>query len=299
MRWRSVLAEFVILAALCGGRADASDRTTFHGSFTQGALITARTEPGAEIVLDGLPVRTSPDGVFALGFAYDAPERAALSIRFRDGSREDRTLVIAPRRYDIQRLDGLPPRQVTPAPDDLERIKQERALIVAARAADRTTPWFAGGFVWPVLGPISGVYGSQRILNGEARRPHMGVDVAAPTGTPVVAAADGIVTLARADTFFNGHLVILDHGHGVSTSYAHLSAIEVRTGDTVRQGAPIGRVGATGRVTGAHLHWGLNLFELPLDPALVVPPMTRDPAPPASGDGATATPPAARGSNPR
>ena len=250
-----------------------------EGQLTQGGLVIGKALPGTQVTLDGNPLRLAQDGRFVFGFGRDHPAEAMLSIRLPDGRIDERRLEIARRKYQVQRIDGLPPRQVTPSPEDLKRIERDRALIAQALSRDSETtgalPGFAISFVWPALGPISGVYGSQRILNGEPRQPHFGVDVAAPTGTPVGAAADATVAVAEADMFFTGGTVILDHGHGLSTLYAHLSAVEVKPGQTVRQGEPIGRIGATGRVTGPHLHWGANWFGIKLDPALLVPAMPK------------------------
>jgi murein DD-endopeptidase MepM/ murein hydrolase activator NlpD len=191
-----------------------------------------------------------------------------------------RALAVASRSYDIQRIDGLPDRQVTPAPEDLLRIREDQAAVARARARDTAEPFFKSGFIWPAIGPISGVYGSQRILNGEPRQPHYGVDVAAPEGTPIVAAAPGIVSLAHPAMFFTGKTVAIDHGHGLNSVYSHLATITVADGERVAQGQVIGTLGGTGRVTAPHLDWRVNLFDIRLDPALLVPPM---PAAQASG----------------
>ncbi len=241
---------------------------TLDGPVEQGALVHGKTEPGAAVMLDGRPVRVAPDGGFIIGFGRDAPAHAALDLTLPDGSREHRDLAIAPRHYEVQRIDGLPERQVTPDPAQLERIKREAALIKQARAADSDMSYFERPLRWPVLGPISGVYGSQRILNGEPRQPHSGVDIAAPAGSPVAAAAGGTVMLAEPDLFFTGKTVIIDHGYGLSTIYQHLSRIDVTVGQHVEAGDVIGAVGATGRVTGPHLHWGLSWYDTRLDPAL-------------------------------
>lgn len=244
-----------------------------RGEVSQGGLVTGKAEPGTRVSLDGRALRVSPEGHFAFGFGRDHAPEARLAIRHPDGRREERILAVAQRSYQEQRISGLPPRMVTPPPETLERIRREQALIAAARAHDTPEPMFAAGFAWPVIGPISGVFGSRRILNGEPRRPHFGVDVAMPTGTPIGAAAPGIVRLAERDLYFTGGTVILDHGHGVMTSYLHMHSVAVREGERIGAEARIGTVGATGRVTGAHLHWSLNWFTLPLDPAMVVPPM--------------------------
>ena len=155
----------------------------------------------------------------------------------------------------------------------MKRIEEERRLIRQARDIRTLASDFAGGFIWPVTGPISGVYGSQRVFNGQPRDPHLGVDIAAARGTTVVAAADGTVSLAGPDLFFNGNAMILDHGLGLTTVYAHLDTFAVKQGERVKQGQAIGKVGATGRVTGPHLHWGANWAGVGVDPQLMVGPM--------------------------
>jgi murein DD-endopeptidase MepM/ murein hydrolase activator NlpD len=166
----------------------------------------------------------------------------------------------------------VPQNTVTPDPAELARIRREADEVRALRKTAGAGPDFIVPMIWPAHGPISGVYGSQRILNGEPRAPHMGVDIAAPMGAPVVAAAGGVIRLAET-LFLTGNTVLIDHGYGLETSYAHLSRLEVAPGQRVRQGEEIGRVGATGRATGPHLHWGMEWFEVRLDPQLVVAPM--------------------------
>ena len=240
------------------------------GGLSQGGFVTGGAMPGTRMVLDGRMVRVGPGGEFAFGFGRNHGPVAMLTVTSPDGRAEMQRLTIAPREWDVQRITGLPPAQVTPDARTLARIKAERARLVAARATDSTLIGFARGFVWPVHGRISGVFGSQRILNGKPRQPHYGLDVAAPTGTPVHAAAEGTVTLA-AHFFFFGKLVVLDHGHGVNTLYAHLSALDVTEGETVAAGQRLGAVGATGRVTGPHLHFGLSWYDTWLDPQPVLP----------------------------
>ena len=244
-----------------------------EGPLTQGGLIRGTTEPGAEVTFGGRTVRVSDRGAFLVGFGRDDTGPFDLQVRHPDGSISHKHLDIATREYKTQRIDGLPPKMVTPPPETLERIRRENARIAEVRARDTAEPLFANGFAWPVVGPISGVYGSQRILNGEPKRPHFGVDVARPTGTPVMAPADGIVALAEDDLYYTGGTVMLDHGHGLTSVYSHMSAVTVAVGVRVKQGDMIGRVGATGRVTGAHLDWRVNLFKTRLDPELLVGPM--------------------------
>lgn len=260
----------VFLIATC---AEAG-RLELEGEPRQGALMIGRTEPGTSVELDGEGVRVSADGIFLLGFGRDAPENARLDAVFPDGSRARRDLLVQQRAYRIQRIDGLPPRKVTPSEEDMVRIRKEYALVRNARDRNDAREDFLGGFEWPARGRVSGVYGSQRVLNGVPKRPHFGVDVAAPVGTLVRAPADGLVTLTHDDMFFSGGTLIVDHGHGLSSTFIHLNAILVKEGDRVRQGDPIAEIGATGRVTGPHLDWRMNLLGERLDPQLLVGPMT-------------------------
>jgi murein DD-endopeptidase MepM/ murein hydrolase activator NlpD len=209
-------------------------------------------------------------GVFLLGFGRDAAAHSELRGIGPDGTVWSMALAIAPRQFKIQRISGLPPAQVTPPPEVLARIGRENARVAEARALIRASEDFLGGFDWPVRGPITGVYGSQRILNGEPRQPHYGVDVGVPTGTLVRAPAAGRVTLAEPDLYFSGGTLILDHGYGLSSSFLHLSKLLVKVGAQVAAGDPIAEVGATGRVTGPHLDWRMNLGSVRIDPTLVM-----------------------------
>jgi murein DD-endopeptidase MepM/ murein hydrolase activator NlpD len=241
-----------------------------EGKLMQGGLVTGYTEPGVQVTFDRRKVRVSEDGVFLIGFGRNAKPQSTLEIEFQDGRKVTQRLEIAKRDYKIQRIDGLPPRKVVPKPEDLKRIRKETALVKAARRRDDPRTDFRRGFIWPAVGRVSGVYGSQRILNGEPRRPHFGVDVAAPVGTPVVAPSDGVVTLVHPDMFFSGGTLVIDHGHGLSSSFLHLSEVLVEVGQRVEQGEVVARIGATGRVTGAHLDWRMNLFDARIDPQLLV-----------------------------
>jgi murein DD-endopeptidase MepM/ murein hydrolase activator NlpD len=243
------------------------------GPIEQGGLVRGKAEPGAKVALDGQPVRIAPDGGFVIGFGRDAAPKAVLDLVYADGTRERRELAVAVRQYEVQRIDGLPAEQVTPDAAAEARIKREAVIIAKARAVDSDLLAFEQPFAWPAVGPISGVFGSQRILNSEARAPHAGVDIAAPRGAAVAAAGAGTVTLAEPDLFFTGGTVIIDHGYGLATTYQHMDTVEVTVGRAVAAGERIGTVGATGRVTGPHLHWSLNWYAVRLDPALAVGPM--------------------------
>ena len=270
-----------LAAALLAGSAvfpATAQGLRFDGPMIQGGLLIGHTDPGSAVTVDGTPVRVSHGGLFVVGLGRDAPPRIVVRAAKADGTATKRDLEIERRRYDIQRIDGLPKNQVAPSTEDMKRIRDDGRRIAAVRTKASALTDFTGGFVWPLAGRLSGVFGSQRILNGEKRRPHSGVDVSAPQGTPVKAPADGVVALVHGDMFFTGKTVMIDHGHGLNSVYAHMSTIVVEQGQRVIKGQAIGRVGATGRATGPHLHWGVSLFDTHLDPALLAGPIPR-PAP--------------------
>lgn len=251
-------------------RSDASIGASLDGSFTQGGLIIGTTEVGAKVLFDGDSIRVSEQGIFLIGFGRDAKLTWPLVIEYPDGRLFASQIEISKREYNIQRIDGLPPRMIEPSEEDLKRIKADSALIKKARMIDDERTDFLESFVWPVYGTITGVYGSQRILNGEPRRPHFGIDIAAPAGTPVRAPASGIMTVAHPDMYFSGGTVLIDHGHGLSSAFLHLEKILVEEGEYVKQGQVFATVGSTGRSTGAHLDWRINLFTSRLDVGLLV-----------------------------
>jgi len=249
----------------------------FDGSLQQGGFIWGQVTPGSVVTLDGEQLDVLADGTTFAGFGRDAPASAELVVAGERPCRE--TLQVARREYQIQKVEGVPQKTVTPPPEELERIRREATLVANARAPRLARPDLLysvlGGFVWPVEGPISGVYGSQRFYNGEPRRPHFGVDVAVPTGTTVRAPAPGVVTLAEPDLYFSGGTVILDHGYRLSSTFMHMSEVSVRVGDELQVGDIIGAVGATGRATGPHLDWRMNWREQRIDPQLLAPPMPK------------------------
>lgn len=260
----------IALVALLAFGAQASAATlTLDGGATQGGLVRGTADPGAEVTLDGRPVRVAPDGHFIIGFGRDAAPKAALDVVDADGSKTHRDLDVAPRQWDVRRIDGLPEEQVTPDAATLARIHRESAELDAALDTDSTALFFEEKLLWPVTGTLSGIFGSQSILDGQPRAPHLGVDIAAPAGTPIKAAAAGTVTLAERDLYFTGGTVLIDHGYGLSTTYVHLSKLDVKRGDKVAQGQVIGTLGATGRATGPNLHWGVAWYQVRLDPQLV------------------------------
>ncbi|MGB0684245.1 MAG: M23 family metallopeptidase [Magnetovibrionaceae bacterium] len=262
---RMLVALFCFLTFACPAIA--------IGPVTQGDLIVAEVEPGSRVILDGREHRVTAGGQVLLAFGRDADPTSELEITAPDGSIFLQTIAVEPADWQIQRIDGLPSRKVTPKPEDIARIKDDNRQIGAVRRLNTADAFFANGFEWPAIGRISGVFGSQRILNGKPRRYHNGVDIAGPIGTPIVAAGDGVVALVHPDMFYSGKSVMIDHGHGLSSVYIHMSRTDVEVGQRVTRGQQIGAIGKTGRTTGPHLHWGMSLFNVHIDPARLVGPM--------------------------
>ncbi|WP_337996519.1 M23 family metallopeptidase [Oleispirillum naphthae] len=237
-----------------------------EGAAEQGGLVVGHAAPGERLYLDGTEVPVDAAGRFVLGFGRNAAARAELTSVAGDGGQSVVTIAVAPREWRVQRIDGLPQDKVTPPPALMARIKADAQAAENARKSRRRAADFLSGFVFPVNGVVSGVFGSQRVLNGAPKAPHSGLDIAAATGTPVVAAADGVVSLVHPDMFYTGRTVMIDHGLGLQTVYAHLSRIDVKPGQRVKRGEAIGAVGASGRATGPHLHWGASWLDRRLDP---------------------------------
>lgn len=262
--------DLLLVLGLMTGAANAA--VTLEGQIVQGGLVFGQAPAGSQVRLDGETLMVSDEGRFLIGFGRDETQARHLEVQLPDNQRWSRTLTPEQRTFDIQRIDGLPSEQVTPLPEVLKRIRDEAAMARRARERrDSRTDW-TDGFIWPAEGRISGVYGSQRILNGQARAPHWGIDIAAPTGTPVLAPAAGIVTLTHPDMYFSGGTIFLDHGHGLISAFLHLSEIKVEQGQSIAQGEIIGLIGATGRATGPHLDWRISLGDTRVDPMLLLPP---------------------------
>jgi murein DD-endopeptidase MepM/ murein hydrolase activator NlpD len=242
----------------------------------QGSLLIGTAPKGTAVDVAGRKVRVSADGRFLVGVGRDEIKPTHVAAKLLDGRTLACAVEIEKRQYKIQRIDGLPKKQVSPSAEDMTRIKVEQQAINKVRWLNSASVDFLAGFQWPLTGRISGVYGSQRVLNGEPRRPHLGVDIAAPAGTPILAPAPGTVALVHPDMFFTGKSVMLDHGHGLTSFYVHMSAISVKQGQRLERGQEIGKVGQTGRATGPHLHWGVALFSTQLDPALLAGKMPED-----------------------
>ena len=266
------------LALFAAANTVGADCVDLEGDPMQGGLLWGQVAPGAEVSVDGKPVPVMPDGAFLLGIGRDANTEITLVTEV--DARCEQVVAIGQRDYRIQRVEGVPQKTVTPPEDVLERIARERALVREAKSMRLERPEFLqsvrSGLSWPATGRISGVYGSQRFYNGTPGSPHYGVDVARPTGHPVVAPGPGVITLAEPDLFYSGGTVILDHGYGLSSSFLHLSEVLVEVGDEVTAGNLLGKVGATGRATGPHLDWRMSWFDQRIDPQLLVPPMPDD-----------------------
>jgi murein DD-endopeptidase MepM/ murein hydrolase activator NlpD len=249
------------------------DAFVIPASAPQGSLVMGTVPRGTKITFDERAVQVSPAGRFVIGIARERTTPVVLRID-PPGLEVERTREIAVTRRDfpLERINGVPEDTVNPPPAIAERIADEQAQVAKARTRDDAREDWDVKFQWPVQGRVSGVFGSQRIYNGTPKSPHSGLDVAAPKGTPVHAPAAGIVTFADPDLYLTGGTVLIDHGHGVSSSFLHLSRIDVKVGDRVEQGQVFGLVGATGRATGPHMHWGLNWFDTRVDPRLLVEP---------------------------
>ena len=244
--------------------------TEFNGKFIQGHFIIGKTNPNSKVIIDKKKIKVSIDGFFAFGIDRDRKNNVIIKV-INNGKTEIIEKKIFKKKYIIQRIDGLPPKQVTPPKEVYDRIKADNVLIGKARSINSDLTFFKNKFKAPLKNSIvTGVYGSQRILNGKPRRPHYGLDFASPEGTPIKAMLDGVVTLAEDDLYFTGGTIIFDHGHGVSTLYMHLKDVDVKIGQKVKQGEKIGTVGKTGRSTGPHLDIRLNWFDVKLDPASVL-----------------------------
>mgnify|MGYP001166567414 FL=1 len=240
-----------------------------NGKFTQGALLRGQAPAGAKVTLNGETVQTNKDGKFVVGFEREAPLQQMLVVKLDNGQKWQRDITLEKREYNIQRIDGLEQKMVSPPAEVTARIKQDNINVANARSGNTDLDALFTRFEWPAKGVISGVYGSQRILNGVPKWPHYGLDIANETGTPVYAPVDGVVTMAD-DLYYSGNTLILDHGMRVFSTFLHMDTITVEVGETVKQGEQIGTIGSTGRSTGPHLDWRINLGNTRLDPQTII-----------------------------
>ena len=246
-----------------------SNAVEFKGKFLQGHYVIGITDPAAEIIIDKKKVKVAKDGFFVFGIDRDRKFDLVIT-KIKGEKKEKITKKVLKREYAIQRIDGLEESKVTPPESVYKRIKEENNKIGEARAINSDLSFFKNKFIMPVEGIISGVYGSQRILNGKPKWPHYGIDIAAKQGTMIKSSGSGIITMAEDDLYYTGGTIIMDHGHGISTIYSHLETVLVSLGDKINQGDIIGTVGSTGRSTGPHLDFRINWFQTRLDPMSVL-----------------------------
>jgi len=249
--------------------AEIAEPKLLSGKWEQGAIIQLAVDPSSKIKWQSRDVLVTPNGIALIGLDRDAKKSLELTVEL-NGESKVFNYEVTSRDYKISRVEGIAKKIMEPNADDLKRIRAEVKLTKAARSKISDRENFTEQFKWPATGRISGVYGSQRFYNGKPGRPHYGVDVARPTGTPVYAPAGGMVVLAEKDMFYSGGTIIVDHGYGLNSSFLHLSAVEVKVGDEVKQGDLIGKIGATGRATGPHLDWRMNWRDQRVDPQPLV-----------------------------
>ena len=275
---RRILHGFAICAGLLfwtvGAHAETviNGATLLRGGAVEGGLMIARTAPDNRVTLDDAAIPVAPDGLFIVGFHRDSDLPVTIGITKTDGTSQMTVLTPQQRSYQIQRIDGLQKNLVTPPEKVIARIKSDQAAVAAARQTPAAAGDFWRGIDWPVTGRISGVFGSQRILNGQPRQPHYGIDIAVSKGTPVRAPASGLVTLVK-DLYFSGWTIIINHGLGLNSTFLHLDSTAISVGDTVQRGSIIGTVGSTGRSTGPHLDWRLDWQGRRIDASLAAGPM--------------------------
>ncbi|PAT34331.1 peptidoglycan DD-metalloendopeptidase family protein [Vandammella animalimorsus] len=275
-RW---LTAWLLAVPLLGGAALAQTPSTatgtgvlrFPASVQQGSMVIGRVPVDSHVQYRGRVLRTTGYGTVVFGVGRNEPGPAIVQVRTPDGRQLTATVQVTPRDWPTEYVKGVPPKTASPKGELAERIKREQAQVTAARQRDDDRADFAQPFIWPVKGRISGRFGNARVYNGiPSGSGHSGMDIAAPTGTPVKAPAGGIVTFANPNLFLTGGTLLIDHGFGISSNFLHLSRIDVQVGQRVEQGQIIAAVGATGRATGPHLHWGMNWFDVRLDPLLVL-----------------------------
>lgn len=276
LRTTAFHTAIVALLTSCCALAHAETRqlpgtVTLNGTFKQGGMILGKCPPPCTAIINGKSLRMTRQGDFVFGFGRDAPLQQSLTVNVGGHKGKPYVFSIGKRKYSIQSVTGVPQATVEPPPEVMDRIAREQALVNAARNVNSERTDFLSGFSWPLKGRISGIYGSQRIYNGKPGNPHYGLDIAAPVGTPVKAPMAGVVRLAEPDLYFSGGTLILDHGHGIFTSYIHLSKVLAKVGQEIKRGEVIAKVGATGRASGPHLDWRINWFEDRLDPMYTLP----------------------------
>lgn len=240
------------------------------GEIKQGGLMVGKTSPDNTVTLNDKVIPVSASGDYTFGFSRDDTSKHKLVITSVNGDRVEKVLTPSKREYNIQRIEGIKKSIMQPDPKSVARAQQDSKQVKAARKISSDLTYFAQGFIAPIEGTITGVYGSQRVYNGVPKNPHFGLDYAGDIGDPVKAPASGTVLLWVPDMFYSGGTMIIDHGQGVSSTFLHLSDSYVKQGDKVKQGQVVAAVGKSGRATGPHLDWRINWFDVKIDPALVL-----------------------------
>jgi murein DD-endopeptidase MepM/ murein hydrolase activator NlpD len=265
-----VMLKSLLVSALIASFSFSALAVELKGHLTQGGLVTGQLNNAKSVSLNDKPLKLSDTGLFVFGFGRDAKPNHTLSWVDKSGKNHSQDLVITLRDYNIDKITGVAKKYVSPPKAVSERISREAVAVRKARAVNSDLEYFLQPVLRPAEGRISGVYGSQRYFNGEPRRPHFGLDIANKTGSPVYAPISGTVVFAEPDLYYSGGTLILDHGHGVTSTYIHLSKLDVKVGDKITQGMKVAEIGATGRVTGPHLDWRFNWQGERLDPALLM-----------------------------
>ena len=266
----AVISSGASFTALANQQEISKNTVIYVGEVEQGGLVVGKTLPTNTVTLDDKPILVSNQGDYAFGFSRDDLTKHKLVITDVNGDRVEETLTPKKREYKIQRIEGIKKSIMKPNPKAVTRSRQDSKQVKAARTIASDLTFFAQGFIAPIKGTITGVYGSQRVYNGVPKNPHFGLDYAGDIGDPVKAPASGKVLLWVPDMFYSGGTMIIDHGQGVSSTFLHLSNSYVKQGDDVKQGQVVAAVGNSGRVTGPHLDWRINWFGMRLDPALVL-----------------------------
>ncbi len=260
------ICRFLFLISLIGAFGNTAQAVELCGNLKQGEIVFGNAGTGNEVYFNGEKIFTDDKGNFLLAWGRDESNKQSLAIKNANGKTDNYELEISPTKWNVQNIKGVPPRKVSPSDADLAAINKENKLLKKALKAKTSDTFWRGGFIYPVEGRISGEFGGQRIMNNVPKNPHRGMDIAAKEGTEVKAAADGVVVLAYPNLFYSGNLIVIDHGFGLQTIYAHLSQINVKLNDKIKQGDVIGLVGKTGRATGPHLHFGASLRDVRFNP---------------------------------
>jgi murein DD-endopeptidase MepM/ murein hydrolase activator NlpD len=267
---RLVMFKTLLATALVASASFSAMALELKGHLTQGGLVTGKLENAKSVSLDGKSLKLSPKGDFVFGFGRDAETTHTLKWVDNNGKSHSQPIAITKREYKIDKINGVAKKYVSPPKEVSARISREAVAVRKAREVDSDLLYFLDPVLKPAEGRISGVYGSQRYFNGEPRRPHFGLDIANKTGSPVYAPISGTVVFAEPDLYYSGGTLIIDHGHGITSTYIHLSKLDVKVGEKIEQGNKVAEIGATGRVTGPHLDWRFNWKGERLDPALLM-----------------------------